>query len=142
MDSLRGELAEKEIQLSVLRSEQAAWAAFFESAEGRELGLDSPQSIARALMEARVANAEMVERLGRVEPEIGERDKAIERLEGEGKKAKARLEKVVESYKKLHASRVRIERNREMALREVGMLKVQLVSFFLGGGGCYPRCGT
>ncbi|KAF8469128.1 mitotic checkpoint protein-domain-containing protein [Kalaharituber pfeilii] len=70
-------------------------------------GYDSPQAIARALME------EKVER----------------RAEKERDELKMEMDKVVESYKKLHISRARIERNRQLALKEVGMLREQLKSF-------------
>ena len=128
MEVLREELSEKELQLTILRGEKKAWSAFLEGNEGFLGGLNSPQEIAHALMEERVEKAELVERLGRVEPELAERDEVIERAEGEKEKVKNELEKVVESYKKLLTSRARIERNRQLALREAQMLRDQLVS--------------
>lgn len=127
MEVLREELSEKELQLTILRNEKKAWSAFLEDNEGFLSGLNSPQEIAHALMGKRVENAELVERLGRVEPELAERDEIIERVEKEKEEVKNELEKVVESYKKLHTSRARIERNRQLALREVQMLRDQLV---------------
>lgn len=128
MDTLRQELSEKELQLTILRDEKKAWSAFLEDNEGVLSGFNSPQDIARALMEEKVEKVELLERLGRVEPELAEREEAIERAEKERDEVKKELEKVVESYKKLHASRARIERNRQVALKEVGMLRDQLVS--------------
>jgi len=128
MDTLRGELLDKELQLTILRDEKKAWSAFLEDNEGVLNGFNSPQDIARALMEEKVEKAELLERLGRVEPELAEREEAIERAEKERGEVKMELDKVVESYKKLHASRARIERNRQIALKEVGMLRDQLVN--------------
>ena len=127
MEVIREELSEKELQLTILRNEKKAWSAFLEDNEGSLGGLNSPQEIAHALMEAKVEKAELVERLGRVEPELVERDEIIERAEKEKEEVKNELGKVVESYKKLHTSRARIERNRQLALREVQMLRDQLV---------------
>lgn len=127
MDSLREELSEKELQLTILKDEKKAWSAFLEDNEGVLRGFNSPQDIARALMEEKVEKAELIERLGRVGPELAEREEAIERAEKEREDVKKELEKVLESYKKLHTSRARIERNRELALKEVGMLREQLV---------------
>ena len=128
MDTLREELSEKELQLTILRDEKKAWSAFLEDNEGVLSGFNSPQDIARTLMEEKVEKAELLERLGRVEPELAEREEAIERAEKERDGVKKELEKVVESYKKLHASRARIERNRQVSLKEIGMLRDQLVS--------------
>lgn len=127
MEVVREEVSEKELQLTILRNEKKAWSAFLENNEGSLSGLNSPQDIAHALMESRVEKAELVERLGRVEPELAERDEIIERAEKEKEEVKNELEKVIESYKKLYTSRARIERNRQLALREVQMLRDQLV---------------
>ncbi|KAF8456652.1 spindle assembly checkpoint component Mad1 [Terfezia claveryi] len=129
MDTLREELSEKELQLTILRNEKKAWSAFLEDNEGGLSGFNSPQDIARALMEEKVEKAELLERLGRVEPELAESEEVIERTERERDEVKQELEKVVESYKKLHASRARIERNRQIALKEVEMLRDQLKSY-------------
>lgn len=128
MDMLREELSEKELQLTILRDEKKAWSAFLEDNEGVLSGFNSPEDVARALMEEKVEKAGLVERLGRVEPELAERDEAIERAEKERDEVKNELGKVIESYKKLHASRARIERNKQLALKEVEMLRDQLVS--------------
>ena len=138
MESLREELSEKELQISIMKDEKKAWSAFLEDNEGCLKGFNSPQDIARALMEEKVEKADLVERLGRVEPELAEREEAIERAEKEREEVRGELEKVVESYKKLHASRARIERNRQLALKEVGMLRDQLVGFFCFFSCSYP----
>lgn len=129
MDTLREELSEKELRLTILRDEKKAWSAFLEDNEGVLSGFNSPQDIARALMEEKMEKAELLERLGRVEPELAESEEAIDRAERERDEVKKELEKVVESYKKLHASRARIERNRQIALKEVEMLRDQLKSY-------------
>ena len=133
-EPLHPQLAEERRQRQRLEDERNAWAAYLEreSAAGNPIEFDSPESVARALVQERLHSASLVERLGALQPELADRDNIIKALEGD----KIALEKQVDKLKTSGSpapgadkARARLERQRALATKEVEYLRAQLKTF-------------
>ncbi|KAF2970846.1 hypothetical protein GQX73_g2808 [Xylaria multiplex] len=131
--ALEAELNEIRIQKQRLEDERLAWTAFLQnaSADGGLMEFDSPEAIARALVEERYNSASLVERLGEVQPQIAERDEIIKSLESDKKNLTAQLEKSRTTTAPISASKsqARLERQRALATKEIEYLRAQLKTF-------------
>ncbi|KAL3427526.1 spindle assembly checkpoint component mad1 [Phlyctema vagabunda] len=132
IEGLQNELGEARIQRQRLEDERLAWTAYLQSQAGAdgEPEFDSPEAIARALVEERLHTATLVERLGGVEAAISEKENAIQAYEAE----KATLLAQIEQAKTTGGggdskSRLRMERQRSLAIKEVEYLRAQLKAF-------------
>lgn len=126
MDDLRRENSEKQLRISILEDERNSWSSYFQS-EGLEF--DSPEALARALVQERVENAALLEKAGRTNPELTEKEETIQHLESELNTLKTELEGAKESMAKDSRARQRLERQRALALKEAQFLRDQLKSF-------------
>ncbi|KAK3947222.1 spindle assembly checkpoint component Mad1 [Pseudoneurospora amorphoporcata] len=129
--TLETELAEERRQRLRLEDERRSWTAYLESNSEGPVEFDSPEAVARALVEERFRSASLTERLGALQPEIADRDNIIKSLEDE----KARL---LDQIEKLRATsgptandkaRARLDRQRALAVKEVEYLRAQLKTF-------------
>ncbi len=139
MDDLRKELSEAQLQKQILEDERRAWTMYLQNQTGGEVEYDSPEAMARALVEERVEKAALLEKMGGMQPELIERDEMIQSLEGEVRRLRTEVEKVKASGGGGGgggASRSRLERQKALAVKEVEFLRAQLVSITT----CYP-CG-
>ncbi|KAI1849370.1 hypothetical protein JX266_004865 [Neoarthrinium moseri] len=131
--SLETELTEARIQRKRLEDERLAWSSYLQSASESEgmMEFDSPESVARALVEERYNSASLMEKLGDVQPQVAERDEIIKSLENEIGKLNAHIEKQKTATAPLSAdkARARIERQRQLAVNEVEYLRAQLKTF-------------
>ncbi|KAI1434438.1 spindle assembly checkpoint component Mad1 [Xylaria sp. CBS 124048] len=131
--ALETEFNELRIQKQRLENERLAWTAFLEnaSAEGGAMEFDSPEAIARALVEERYNSASLIEKLGEVQPQIAERDEIIKSLELDKQNLSAQLERSKTVGAPLTASKAqaRLERQRALATKEVEYLRAQLKTF-------------
>jgi mitotic spindle assembly checkpoint protein MAD1 len=126
MGELREELSSAQVQISVLQDERNAWQSYFQK-EGLEF--HSPESLARALVEERVEKAALVERAGRANPQLLEKEHVIQELEGEVRTLREELDKLKESSSKDAKARQRMERQKALALKEAQFLREQLKSY-------------
>jgi mitotic spindle assembly checkpoint protein MAD1 len=127
------ELAEERRQRQRLEDEHRAWAAYLrsESSTDHPIEFDSPEDMAKALVQERLNSAALVEKLGEIQPEIADRDNIIKTLEQEIAAIKEQLEKAKTATVSSGAdkSRIRMERQRALALKEVEYLRAQLKTF-------------
>jgi mitotic spindle assembly checkpoint protein MAD1 len=130
MEDLQHELREAQLQRQILEDERRSWASYLQNEDGSTDGVefDSPEALVRALMEQRVENASLVERLGGIQPQISEKDELIKSLEEERDAFKAEMEKL---RAKAGADNrcSRLERQRVLAVKEVEFLREQLKTF-------------
>ncbi|CAL3965354.1 unnamed protein product [Diplocarpon coronariae] len=134
MEDLENELGEARIQRQRLEDERLAWTAYLQSQDSvdGQLEFDSPDALARALVEERIRTATLVERLGGLEPELLAKDSNIQALEFE----KSIL---IEQIEKLKAGgsapannskiQLRLERQRALAIKEAEYLRAQLKTY-------------
>lgn len=131
MEDLRKELHEAQLRRQILENERRSWTSYLQSqSEGKEAEFDSPEALARALMEERVQTASLVERLGKIQPELMERDEIISSLEEERSRSQAELEKLRSTSSAGDPrAKARLERQRALAVKEVEYLREQLRTF-------------
>ena len=138
MEGLRHELGEAQIQRQRLEDERLAWTAYLQSQAGAdgEAEFDSPEALARAFIGERLRTAALVERIGALEPELLEKDGLVQGLESQ----KSKLVEQIEKLKSTGGSgdsgagcdnkaRLRLERQRALAIKEVEYLRAQLKTF-------------
>ena len=134
LQDVHRQLGEAQIQKEILEDEKRTWSSLLE-AEGKENEFDSPEAVIRALVQERIEHASFVDRLGRVEAELSEKDEMIASLDTE----KTALKEASESQKATPAAESgevpdnkaykRLERQRTLAVKEVEYLRAQLKTF-------------
>ncbi|KAI1146044.1 spindle assembly checkpoint component Mad1 [Nemania diffusa] len=132
--ALEVELNETRIQKQRLEDERLAWTAFLQNASTEDgiMEFDSPEAVARALVEERYNSAALVEKLGEVQPQIAERDEIIRSLESDKKNLMTQLEKSrTAAPATATKSQARLERQRALAAKEIEYLRAQLKTFDL-----------
>ena len=134
MEGLQNELGEAQIQRQRLEDERLAWTAYLQSQTGSDghVEFDSPEALARALIEERLQRATLVERLGALEAELSEKDSIISVLEREKSALAEELERAKSAESTMGAESqapLRLERQRALAIKEVEYLREQLKAF-------------
>ncbi|KAK3687738.1 spindle assembly checkpoint component Mad1 [Podospora appendiculata] len=133
-ESLEAELAEERTQRQRLEDERRAWTAYLESTSNSDhpIEFDSPEAVARALIEERLKSASLLERLGSLQPEIADRDNIIRTLEDEKHNLRSQIEKLKTAggaNTGNDKARARLDRQRALAVKEVEYLRAQLKTF-------------
>lgn len=128
--SLETELAEARIQRQRLEDERLAWSSYLQSASETDgiMEFDSPEEVARALVQERYNSASLMEKLGEVQPQIAERDEIIKSLENDKTSLNSQIEKLKTTSVPVSADKVRarVERQRDLAVKEVEYLRAQI----------------
>lgn len=130
MEDLQHELREAQLQRQILEDERRSWTSYLQNEGGSagEVEFTSPEALVRALTEQRVENASLVDRIGRLQPELSEKDELIKSLEEERNTIKAEIEKLRDKAGTDNRS-ARLERQRALAVKEVEFLREQLKTF-------------
>lgn len=126
LEDLRSELSSAQVRISVLEDERRSWKSYFES-EGLEF--DSPEALAKALIEERLGKAALLEKIGRTNPDVVQKDEAIHQLQNSLAQAEKEFSELQGQVMKDMKARQRLERQRALALREAEFLREQLKSF-------------
>ncbi|KAG9231479.1 spindle assembly checkpoint component Mad1 [Amylocarpus encephaloides] len=134
MEGLENGLGEAKIQRQRLEDERLAWTAYLQSQAGPDgkLEFDSPEALARALVEERVHTATAIERLGILEAESSEKDVNIQTLETEKSDLSARIARLQQSGGNAAVESkalLRVERQRALAVKEAEFLRAQLRNY-------------
>ncbi|KAG9543808.1 spindle assembly checkpoint component MAD1, partial [Aureobasidium melanogenum] len=138
MEDLRKELAEAQLQKQILEDEKRSWTSYLESeAAGREeMAFESPEDMAKAFVNERLERITLMEKLGALQPELTVRDANIKTLEDEKVQLRAEIEKLKEagtsSSNAVPAdakARARLERQKNLAIKEVEYLRAQMKAF-------------
>ncbi|KAI5921442.1 spindle assembly checkpoint component MAD1 [Camillea tinctor] len=132
-EAIEVELAEARMQRQRLEDERLAWTAYLRSASESDgiMEFDSPEDVARALVQERYNSASLMEKLGEMQPQIAERDEIIKSLEAEKKSLVSQIDKAKTAVAPTSATKAqaRIERQRALAVKEVEYLRAQLKTF-------------
>lgn len=132
MGVIEKNLREAQLQRQILEDERRSWTSYLESEGGTGRNeFDSPEGMARALVRERVENASLLQKVGAVQPELLEKDEIIKSLEEERSKIYSEMEKLRISGSSSNDSRakIRLERQRALAVKEVDLLREQLRTF-------------
>lgn len=124
-EDIKAELATERRQRQQLEAEHFAWAAYLER-EG-QAEFDSPEAVARALVQERYESASQLEKIGSLQSEILERDAVIQDLEQAKINLTSEMEKLsATGGSSAEKARMRLERQRALAEKEVKLLRDQL----------------
>ncbi|WDK17002.1 spindle assembly checkpoint component mad1-like protein [Colletotrichum graminicola] len=128
--SLEAELAEAHIQRQRLEDERLAWTGYLAST-GTKLEFDSPEAVARALIEQRYETASQLDRVGSLQAELAAQESALKSVQEENAKLKSQLTEArsVATSQNVDKTRLRTERQRVLAVKEVEYLRAQLKTF-------------
>lgn len=132
MGDIEKNLREAQLQRQILEDERRSWTSYLESEGGiGRVEFDSPEDVARALVRERVENASLLQKIGAVQPELLEKDEIIKSLEEERSKIYSEMEKLRSSGASGNdnRARIRLERQRALAIKEVDLLREQLRTF-------------
>ncbi|KAI5200339.1 mitotic spindle assembly checkpoint protein-like protein MAD1 [Aureobasidium subglaciale] len=138
MEDLRKELAEAQLQKQILEDERRSWTSYLESeAAGREeMAFESPEDMAKAFVNERMERITLIEKLGAIQPEISVRDANIKTLEDEKVQLRAEIEKLKNASSTPTTAapvdvkaRARLERQKNLAIKEVEYLRAQMKAF-------------
>lgn len=126
-ETTKAELAAERRRRERLEADRMAWAAYLDS-EG-QAEFESPEAVARALVQERINSASLLEKVGSVHSEVAERDAIISDLEAQ----KAALNGQLETLRaggsgtvSAEKARKRLERQRDLAEKQVQLLRDQL----------------
>ena len=132
VDDLQKEVREAQLQRQILEDEKKSWSSYLQNEDGAggEIEFESPEALARALVQERLEKASLVDRLGAVQPEVLEKEEMMKSLEAE----RSRLQDEVDKLRVSGGSgdgrvRSRLERQRALAVKEVEYLREQLRTF-------------
>lgn len=133
-ETVETKLAEERRQRMRLEDERRAWTSYLqsESSSGDSVEFESPEQLARALVEERLNSASLVEKLGALEPEITDRENIIKTLEADKANLSSQIEKLRitgGSAAGIDKARARLERQRALAVKEAEYLRAQLKTF-------------
>ena len=131
--------SESRLRLQVLEDEKRAWMSYIESqaSDNEMLHFDSPEDLAKAFMEVRVEKANLAEKLGDAKSSLASKDENIARLESSLAQARE-----VSKEPKIQTSggndtfdgkaRARLERQRNLAVKEADYLRAHLKEIIEG----------
>jgi mitotic spindle assembly checkpoint protein MAD1 len=133
MGNLEAELGNVQIQKRVLEDERRSWTSMLQS-NGDFADTDSPEAVVKALVEERIGKITLIDKLGIVEPQLLEKDEIIQGLEGEKRQLKQEIEKLRSTASAPGGAfdtraKLRLERQRALAVKEVEYLRAQLKTF-------------
>jgi len=137
MDDLRRELSEVQLQKRILEDEKRSWTSYLDS-EAAAVQYDTPEELAKAFLQERLDKADLLDKLGSLQPELSTKDAEIERLTEERSKLQSDLE-TFRSAASVAApgatggsnakARARLERQKYLVTKEVEYLRAQMKTF-------------
>ncbi|KAM5429456.1 coiled-coil domain-containing protein mad1 [Microsporum canis] len=138
MKRVEAELHNVQIRNQVLEDEKRSWDNLLQGTD-QEAEFETPEAIVRALVQTRIENTSLVERIGHIQSEATEKSELAVRLESEKLSLQKDLEKLrsngaasttsSSSSGSESRARLRLERQRMLALKEVEYLRAQLKAF-------------
>ncbi|KAM0719314.1 hypothetical protein Q7P37_005219 [Cladosporium fusiforme] len=139
MEDLRRELSEAQLQRRILEDEKRGWTSYLENEGGDgDASFETPEDMAKAFLQEKLERLSLVDKLGSVQPELLVKDENIRLLEDE----KAKLQAEIENLRQIAAAapavaappsdakaRARLERQKNLAVKEVEYLRAQMKTF-------------
>ena len=133
LNDVERQLGEAQIQKEILEDEKRQWSSLLDR-DGPEAEFGSPQAIVRALVQARIEQASLADKIGHVEAEMSEKDEVVKSLDNEKKRLQSELEQQkatgeVSVEPVDNKAYKRLERQKQLATKEVEYLRAQLKTF-------------
>ncbi|PGH09375.1 hypothetical protein AJ79_05687 [Helicocarpus griseus UAMH5409] len=132
MQGVEIELRNVQIQNQVLQDERRSWTSLLQT-DGQDPEFESPEEVARSLVQARIENASLLDKAGTIQTELVEKAEALQNLEAEKSNLQKELEKARANGSAGNSAdareKTRLERQRTLAIKEVEYLRAQLKTF-------------
>ncbi|OJD16658.1 hypothetical protein AJ78_03210 [Emergomyces pasteurianus Ep9510] len=132
MQEVEVELRNVQIQNQVLEDERRSWTSLLQS-DGQDPEFESPEDVARSLVQARIENASLLNRIGTIQAELAEKVELVQSLETENSSLQKEMTKLRAGGTAGNGfdarAKTRLERQRTLAIREVEYLRAQLKTF-------------
>lgn len=133
-EDLERELAEARMQRQRLEDERRAWTAYLEATAEHgceDMRFESPEELARALVQERLTSASHIEQMGHLRADVAGYESTIRGLEEEKRGLRTEVEKAREegAAESGDQARARLERRAALAVKEVESLRAQLKTF-------------
>jgi mitotic spindle assembly checkpoint protein MAD1 len=134
MDDLQRQLNEAEMRKQRLEDERDSWTSYLENEAEGIVQFETPEDLARAFMRERFEKADLMNRLGEIQPELTVKEANIQALQDE----KARLQSEIQQLKTATSNapnatetkaRARLERQKVLTTKEVEFLRAQVKAF-------------
>ncbi|KLJ07542.1 mitotic spindle assembly checkpoint protein MAD1 [Blastomyces silverae] len=133
MQDVEVELRNVQIQNQALEDERRSWTSLLQS-DGQDPEFESPEEVARALVEARIENASLLNKVGTIQTDVAEKAEVVQNLETEKSNLQQEIAKLRAGSNSVgngfdSRAKTRLERQRTLAIREVEYLRAQLKTF-------------
>ena len=134
LQDVHHQLGEAQIQKEMLEDEKRTWSTLLER-EGQEAEFESPEAVVKAFVQERIERASLVDRVGKLEAELSEKDEIIKALEAEKLSLKQAAKERNATPQNGATDKLdnkaykRLDRQRVLAVKEVEYLRAQLKTF-------------
>ena len=133
LQDVERQLGEAQIQKEILQDEKRQWTSLLEQ-DGERPEFESPEAVVKALVETRLEIASLSERVCLAESEVAEKDGMLGTIDAERNALKEELKKARTLSSNPEAGDgskplKRLERQRDLAVKETEYLRAQLNSF-------------
>lgn len=133
MKGLETELRNLQIHNQVLEDEKRSWTGLLQT-DGDEVEFESPEAVVRALVQTRIENASLIEKVGRIQSEATEKAELVTNLETEKQNLRKEIQTIRANGIGINTNadnraKLRLERQRVLAMKEVEYLRAQLKTF-------------
>ncbi|EPS41956.1 hypothetical protein H072_4101 [Dactylellina haptotyla CBS 200.50] len=128
LDGLREKVSNLELQKAILEEERTSWTAFLQD-DPDGIQFSSPAHLARAYMQAKIEKNALLERFGRPDPAIQQRNKDLEALVSQNVTLEEEIQSLKRKFQKDTKEKQRLERQKDLALKEANFLREQLKTY-------------
>ncbi|KAK6330145.1 coiled-coil domain-containing protein mad1 [Orbilia blumenaviensis] len=128
LDGLREKVSSLELQNAILEEERLSWMAFLQD-DPDGIQFTSPAHLARAYVQTKIEKSALLEKFGRPDPLIAQRDLEITNLMATQARLEEETQSLKQSLSKGSKEKLRLERQKELALKEATFLREQLKTY-------------
>ncbi|KAF2640297.1 MAD-domain-containing protein [Massarina eburnea CBS 473.64] len=134
VDDLQKQLNEAERRKQHLEDERNSWTSYLENEAEADQQFETPEDLARAFTQVRFEKADLMDRLGQIQPELTVKEANIQILEDDKAKLQAEIQQLKTSSSSAPNSteakaRARLERQKAIVTKEVEFLRAQIKAF-------------
>lgn len=130
---LQSKLNEANVRNEALEAERNSWTSYLENEAEGDAQFETPEDLARAYITERFEKTDYMNRLGEIKPELTVKEATIQALEDEKAKLHAELAQLKTAAPTPSAdevkARARLERQKNLATKEVDFLRAQVKAF-------------
>ncbi|KAF9733265.1 hypothetical protein PMIN02_011258 [Paraphaeosphaeria minitans] len=130
---LQSQLNEARVRNEALEAERNSWTSYLENEAETDAQFESPEDLARAYIRERFEKTDYLNRLGEIQPELTVKETTIQVLEDDKAKLQAELAQLKTATPAPSAdetkARARLERQKNLATKEVEFLRAQVKAF-------------